>query len=146
MGDWFNGKSTLLAGMQSSNIWSSVSCCFFLCQTHSCCFSSALMRLFSSSSLCSLWHRCLCWARKRNTTALKKHGVQHQAMKQNTETVYICAWDTVLNSPRLCFFLLFDHFLQVISLLRHTLDFLMTQFELFSKKKCWIEKNKKTHF
>lgn len=50
---------------------------------------------------------------------------------------------TSLNSPPLCFFLLFYVFLQVISLLRHTLDFLMTQFELFSKKR--LKKQKKNH-
>lgn len=65
------------------------------------------MRLFSSSSLCSLWHRCLCWARKRNTITLKKHGAQHQAMKRNTEAVYICAWDTVHRSEFTSSLLLF---------------------------------------
>ena len=39
--------------------------------THSCCFSSVLIWPSSSSSLCSFWHRCLCWARKRNTATLQ---------------------------------------------------------------------------
>lgn len=38
--------------------------------THSCCFSLVLMWPSSSSSLCSFWHRFLCWARKRKTVTL----------------------------------------------------------------------------
>lgn len=38
---------------------------------HSSCLSSVLTWPSNSSSLCSFWHRCLCWARRRNTATLQ---------------------------------------------------------------------------
>lgn len=67
----------------------------FSSQTHSCCFSSVLMWPSSSSSLYSFWHRCLCWARKRNTATLQKkinkewNNIQRLGKTETTHIVWI---------------------------------------------------------
>lgn len=104
------------------------------------------MRLLSSSSLCSIRHTCLCWARKRNTTALRKHGAQRQAVKQSTEAVSIMCG----TRPPVWIHLLSASFCRSISSSRSFLCsvtlWIFWWHSLSSslkKKKCWIEKTKK---
>lgn len=88
----------------------------------------------SSSSLCSFWHRFLCWARKRNTATLqgknKQSGI-HRGWRKQKHPIYEHNIQTS-HSPVVCRFLSLDLFLQVIPLLHQTLNVLTTEFHLFS--------------
>lgn len=66
----------------------------------------------SSSSPSSLWHRCLCWARKRNTATLQRETnrvthkgfakQKHLTMNKNQRTVTILYFCNHLLSSAFC--------------------------------------------
>lgn len=92
----------------------------------------------SSSSLCSFWHRFLCWARKRNTATLqsKINRVQYTGVGEKRSILSICEHKIqTSHSPVVCRFLSLYLFLQVIPLLHQTLNVLTTEFQLFSGRK-----------
>lgn len=74
--------------------------------THSCCFSLVLMWPSSSSSLCSFWHRFLCWPRKRKTVTLRsktnRDWNKQGWKKQSHPTPYMTKKRTHLLSAALC--------------------------------------------